>query len=208
MHTLEQQLRQMVARGVKFILVSPLRDDLPDWVPAEWWPIRPNTDAALMLGLAGEIVAAGWHDKDFMARCCSGSDELLGYLGGAQDGVAKNAAWAQQVSSIDAEWTRKLAQRLVETRSMLTVSWSLQRADHGEQPFWAALALVRRSRSPARLSCRRASTPTRISSRWPASPTCCCTPAKPSATKDRPGITRTLTWSTGPAATPSTTTRT
>ena len=142
LHTLEQQLRQMVARGVKFILVSPLRDDLPDWVPAEWWPIRPNTDAALMLGLAGEIVAAGWHDKDFMARCCSGSDELLGYLGGAQDGVAKNAAWAQQVSSIDAEWTRKLARRLVETRSMLTVSWSLQRADHGEQPFWAALALA------------------------------------------------------------------
>ena len=35
-----------------------------------------------------------------------------------------------------------LAKRLPDTRSMLTVSWSLQRAHHGEQPFWAALALA------------------------------------------------------------------
>src|SRR5690606_486731 len=32
--------------------------------------------------------------------------------------------------------------RLQATRSMLTVSWGLQRARHGEQPYWAALALA------------------------------------------------------------------
>ncbi|WP_368073536.1 molybdopterin-dependent oxidoreductase [Haematobacter massiliensis] len=42
-------------------------------------------------------------------------------------------------------WTRARSGRwaaLPRKRSMLTVSWSLQRAHHGEQPFWAALGLA------------------------------------------------------------------
>ena len=57
-HMLETHLRAIAARRVRVILVSPLRDDIPDWVNAEWWPIRPNTDTALMLSLAGEILKA------------------------------------------------------------------------------------------------------------------------------------------------------
>ncbi|MCB1469327.1 MAG: molybdopterin-dependent oxidoreductase, partial [Rhizobiaceae bacterium] len=40
-HQLEDYLKQMRDRGMRIVLVSPLRDDLPDWLPAEWWPIRP-----------------------------------------------------------------------------------------------------------------------------------------------------------------------
>ncbi|WP_028137856.1 molybdopterin-dependent oxidoreductase [Bradyrhizobium japonicum] len=141
-HRLETYLRQIVERGVKVIHVSPLKDDLPDWVGAEWWPIRPNTDTALMLGLAGEIVKAGRHDTDFLARCTSGADRLLGYLEGQADGVHKDAAWAAGICGLDAARIAGLASCLVDTRSMLTVSWSLQRAHHGEQPFWAALGLA------------------------------------------------------------------
>lgn len=141
-HRLETYLRKIVERGVKIIHVSPLRDDLPDWVDAEWWPIRPNTDAALMLGLAGEIVKAGRHDTDFLARCTSGADRFLRYLEGQADGGRKDAAWAAGICGLDAGQIAELASRLVDTRSMLTVSWSLQRAHHGEQPFWAALGLA------------------------------------------------------------------
>ncbi|MEO3999694.1 molybdopterin-dependent oxidoreductase [Mesorhizobium sp. CAU 1732] len=141
-HTLEGYLKQMAARGMKIILVSPLKDDMPDWVGAEWWPIRPNTDAALMLGLAGEILKAGRHDGDFLARCTSGSERLLAYLDGSLDGERKDAAWAASITGLDREQIATLARRLVDTRSMLTVSWSLQRAHHGEQPFWAALGLA------------------------------------------------------------------
>lgn len=141
-HRLETYLRKIVARGIKIIHVSPLKDDMPDWVDAEWWPIRPNTDTALMLGLAGEIVKAGRHDKDFLDRCTSGSDRLLHYLDGAPDATPKDAAWAAAICGLDAGKIGELATRLVDTRSMLTVSWSLQRAHHGEQPFWAALGLA------------------------------------------------------------------
>ena len=141
-HTLEQHLRQLVERKARIVLISPLRDDLPDWVDAQWWPIRPNTDAALMLALAGELVAAGRHDRDFLARCCSGGDDFIAYLSGANDGVAKDARWAQGITGIDAQQIAELARTLVNTRTMITVSWGLQRADHGEQPFWAALGLA------------------------------------------------------------------
>lgn len=141
-HRLETYLRKLADRGVRIVHVSPLKDDMPDWVDAEWWPIRPNTDTALMLGLAGEILHAGRHAKDFLGRCTSGADQLLHYLDGSSDGVRKNAAWAAQICGLDAEAIRQLARRLVDTRSMLTVSWSLQRAHHGEQPFWAALGLA------------------------------------------------------------------
>jgi biotin/methionine sulfoxide reductase len=141
-HHLESYLRAIAARGVKVIHVSPFRDDLPEWVGAEWWPIRPNTDTALMLALAGEIVLAGRHDAGFLDRCTSGSDAFLAYLRGTSDGQAKTADWAAGITGIDAAAIRALARRLVDTRSMITASWALQRAHHGEQPFWAAIGLA------------------------------------------------------------------
>jgi biotin/methionine sulfoxide reductase len=141
-HTLETHLAAIRARGVKVILVSPLKDDVPEDLGAEWWPIRPNTDSALMLGLAGEIVLAGRHDAEFLARCTSGSDWFLRYLDGSADGQRKDAAWAAEITGLDRDAIAALARRLFDTRSMLTVSWSLQRAHHGEQPFWAALGLA------------------------------------------------------------------
>ncbi|BBK36254.1 biotin sulfoxide reductase [Allostella sp. ATCC 35155] len=141
-HTLELHLRRLVARGARIVLVSPARDDLPEWVPAEWLPVRPNTDTALMLALAQEIVAGGRNDLDFLDRCCSGSAEFLAYLSGASDGVAKDAAWAAPITGIEAGRIRQLARELPARRTMLTVSWALQRADHGEQPFWAAAGLA------------------------------------------------------------------
>ncbi|HEY4193602.1 MAG TPA: molybdopterin-dependent oxidoreductase [Mesorhizobium sp.] len=141
-HSLETYLAKIAKRGVKVILVSPFRDDMPDWVNAEWWPIRPNTDTALMIGLAGEILRAGRHDASFLERCTSGSDRFLAYLNGESDGVAKTAEWCAEITGLDRDQIASLARQLVDTRSMITVSWSLQRAHHGEQPFWAALALA------------------------------------------------------------------
>jgi biotin/methionine sulfoxide reductase len=124
------------------VLVSPRRDDIPDWVKAEWWPIAPNTDSALLIALAGEIVAAGNQDRDFLARCCSGADEYLAYLTGESDGVTKTAEWAAAITGLEAAKIRALAGDLVAKRSYVTVSYALQRAVHGEQSWWAAAALA------------------------------------------------------------------
>jgi biotin/methionine sulfoxide reductase len=141
-HALEENLRRIKARGVRVVLVSPRRDDIPEWVGAEWWPIAPNTDSALLLALASEIVSIGRHDTQFLERCCSGAGGFLDYLSGASDGVAKTAEWAQAITDIPASMIRALAAEIAGRRTFITMSWSLQRAVHGEQPWWSAVGLA------------------------------------------------------------------
>ncbi|MEM7507768.1 MAG: molybdopterin-dependent oxidoreductase [Pseudomonadota bacterium] len=141
-HMLEGHLRRLRARGVKVVLASPRRDDVPDWLGAEWWPIRPGTDAALLLGLAGEIVNRRDHDADFLARSCSGAEPFLAYLTGEADGLPKTAEWAAGITGLEAGAIRALSHDFTSLRSFIAMSWSLQRAVHGEQPFWAGISLA------------------------------------------------------------------
>jgi len=104
--------------------------------------VVPATDVALMLGLAHTLVAEGLHDKGFLSRYCSGYDTFEGYLLGQADGVPKDASWAGAVCGIEPDVIRRLARRMASARTLITVTWSLQRAQHGEQPVWAALALA------------------------------------------------------------------
>jgi biotin/methionine sulfoxide reductase len=142
LHALTDHLRRLRDSGKRIVHVSPVRDDMPDWVGAEWWPIKPNTDTALILGLAGEILKEKRHDQAFLDRYTSGSEALLDYLSGRSDGVAKTADWAAEITGLAAGQIRALSRTMTETRSFMTLSWSLQRAHHGEQPYWAALALA------------------------------------------------------------------
>ena len=72
------------------MIVSPSRGDAPEALDAEWVPIRPNTDAALMLGMAHTLLSEGLHDADFVARCCNGFETYADYvLGRAGAGPAR-----------------------------------------------------------------------------------------------------------------------
>jgi biotin/methionine sulfoxide reductase len=135
-------LMQLGARGTKIVLVSPLRSDLPDYLDAEWHPVIPATDVALMLGLAHTLAAEGLHDKEFLDTCTAGYDTFERYLFGEADGAEKDAEWAGSVCGVEPEAIRDLARRMAAARTLVTVTWSLQRTRYGEQPVWAALALA------------------------------------------------------------------
>ncbi|TGQ97393.1 molybdopterin-dependent oxidoreductase, partial [Mesorhizobium sp. M4B.F.Ca.ET.200.01.1.1] len=57
-------------------------------------------------------------------------------------GQPKDPAWAAKLSGVGAATIDGLARDMAARRTMLMVSWSLQRADHGEQPYWAAITLA------------------------------------------------------------------
>ena len=141
-HETTHWLRQARDAGIEFIQVSPIRDDMADDLGATWLPARPNTDVAIMLGLAHTILAEGLQDDDFLDRYCTGADIFRAYVMGESDGVAKDADWAASISGIDADVLRDLARRMAANRTMISVSYSVQRADHGEQPCWMAIALA------------------------------------------------------------------
>lgn len=130
------------ARGCAFILVSPLKSDLPEEAGADWVPLVPGTDTALMLGLAHTLLTEGLHDRAFLDRYCTGWPVFEDYLTGRGDGQAKDAAWAAGITGIAADRIVALARRLAGRRTLVTVSHSLQRAEHGEQPVWMAVTLA------------------------------------------------------------------
>ena len=141
-HVQRGGMRAAHAAGVEFVNISPLRSDMMDELGADWMPIRPNADVAMMLGLAHTLFAEDLHDPVFMERYCTGFDRFLPYLIGATDGIAKDAAWAARHCDIPADAIRALARRMAAQRTMISVAWSLTRQDHGEQPFWMAIALA------------------------------------------------------------------
>jgi biotin/methionine sulfoxide reductase len=141
-HDTPGYLAQLAARGTKIVLISPLRSDLPSYLDTEWHPVIPATDVPLMLGLAHTLAAEGLHDKEFLDTCTAGYDTFERYLFGEDDGVPKDAEWAASVCGVEPGAVRDLARRMAAARTLVTVTWSLQRTRYGEQPVWAALALA------------------------------------------------------------------
>jgi biotin/methionine sulfoxide reductase len=130
------------ASRVAVTSISPLRDDGVEAFGADWLPIRPNTDTALILALAYVVDARGATDGAFLDRCTSGADRFIAYVRGTADGIAKSPAWAAPITGIPAERIEALATSIIGARTLLTASWSLQRAENGEQPYWALIGLA------------------------------------------------------------------
>ena len=141
-HTSGGWLADLARAGIEVVNVSPIRDDGPEAVKPKWISIRPNTDTAMLLALVHTLVSDRLHDAVFLARYCVGFERVRPYVMGETDGQPKDAAWASTISGVPADTIRALARRMAATRTMLTAAWSIQRADHGEQPYWALILLA------------------------------------------------------------------
>jgi biotin/methionine sulfoxide reductase len=141
-HRVRAGLSRMAERGTRFVNISPVRDNLETGGPVDWIPIRPNTDTALMLGLAWAIHHDARFDRSFIERCTVGYDRFAAYLTGEADGVAKTPEWAAPITGVAAGDIQALARRMLDSRTMLNIAWALQRAAHGEQPFWMLVTLA------------------------------------------------------------------
>lgn len=137
-HEVSPWLDDLQSQGVRVVTIAPERGE----GRGDWLPIRPGTDTALILALIYEIESNGKSDADFLARCTTGWEILRAYIMGEADGVPKTPDWAAPICDIGAETIRTLARDLTTHRSMISMAWGMQRADHGEQPIWAGLALA------------------------------------------------------------------
>ena len=142
-HNQRDYLNKALANGVEFINVSPLKSDLETVDDMQWIPLRPNSDVALMLALCYEINKAGATNRDFINKYTVGFEKFTEYLNGNTDGVTKNADWASRITGVSLEVIFELIEKIKKSKkTMISVSWSLTRQSHGEQPYWAAIALA------------------------------------------------------------------
>ncbi|MBT5571332.1 MAG: molybdopterin-dependent oxidoreductase [Alphaproteobacteria bacterium] len=141
-HMTSVHLKEAHAAGIKFVNVSPIRDDIADHLGAEWLAIRPNTDVALMLGLAHTLETEGLSNHNFLETYCVGFPQFRDYLLGTTDAIPKDADWAASICEMPADDIRALARRMANSRTLINTNWSLQRGDHGEQTFWMTVTLA------------------------------------------------------------------
>lgn len=128
------------AKGMRCVNIGPRRGDSPQG--CEWLPTRPGSDTALMLALAWVLEDEGLVDHAFLARCTVGYERFRPYLLGETDGTPKTPQWAESLCGVPADTIHALARRMATTRTYITVAWSLQRAHHGEQPYWMSAVLA------------------------------------------------------------------
>ncbi|NWK97838.1 Asp-tRNA(Asn)/Glu-tRNA(Gln) amidotransferase GatCAB subunit C [Sphingobium lactosutens] len=141
-HRARAGLRRLRQAGARIVNIGPVGDNLGDGDADEWIAIRPNTDTAMMLALAWVVLHDPLFDRRFLDSHTVGFDRFRGYLTGEADGIAKTPDWAQAITGVPAARIAALGRDLLRHRTMLNCAWALQRAAHGEQPFWALVTLA------------------------------------------------------------------
>ena len=66
-----QRVNEARARGARLVVVDPRRAGVAAKAD-EWLRVRPGTDGALALGIAGVMIEEGWFDRDFLASWSNG----------------------------------------------------------------------------------------------------------------------------------------
>jgi biotin/methionine sulfoxide reductase len=141
-HATRIEIERAVDAGCRFIEVSPIFDDGFHQAKAEWIAPRPGTDAALMLALAYVLDEEALADRSFLRTHTTGYDTFIDYVRGKLDGQPKTPRWAADICDVSAETITDLARRMARHRTMVNVSWSMQRQRYGEQPVWLGVALA------------------------------------------------------------------
>jgi len=135
-------LKQLKDAGVEVISIDPVRTQTCEYFDAEWITPKPQTDVAMMLGIAHTLYSEDLHDQEFLDRYTSGFDQFKPYLLGETDGQPKTAEWASEICGLSADSIRDLARRFASKRTMLALGYATQRQHHGEQSTWMLVTLA------------------------------------------------------------------
>lgn len=148
-------LQKAKSKGIPIVVVDPRRNNTVDRLDAEWIPIRPATDAAMMDAMAYVIYENHLHEQEFLDRCCIGFDHshmpedvdpsecYLSWLLGEKDNTPKTPEWAEPITGIPAETIRKLALRYATAKpAALIQGLGAQRHACGEQGVRGGILLA------------------------------------------------------------------
>jgi anaerobic dimethyl sulfoxide reductase subunit A len=121
-------------RGANIIAIDPRYTDSAAVFADQWIPIRPGTDAAVMLAMAYVIISENLQDQGFIDAHASGFDQFKAYALGFEDGTAKTPQWAEAISSIPGATIAELARTYASAKpAILANSFGPGRTAFGEQ---------------------------------------------------------------------------
>lgn len=130
-------------KGIKIICVDPRFTDSAAIFADQWIPIRPDTDAAMMIAMAYVILKENLEDRAFLNKYAVGLDQFKEYIFGTEDGVPKTPTWAEAVTGVPAITIENLAREYANTKpAALIAGLAPGRTAYGEQYHRAAAVLT------------------------------------------------------------------
>ncbi len=140
--------------GAKIIVVTPQYNETSQGLADEWIPVRPSTDAALLIGMAYHMITNNLQDQEFLDKYTVGfdsthmpagtyyKDNFKDYVLGTYDGVPKTPEWAANICGTNPDTIRKFAQEIATTKPMMfSSSWAPGRTYLGSQMCQAFLTV-------------------------------------------------------------------
>ena len=136
-------LAQAKERGTKVVAVDPCYNDSAATFAQEWIPIRPGTDAAMIIAMAFVMINENIQDQKFLDAYTIGFDKFKDYVLGLEDGVPKTPAWAETITGAPAAIIEKLAREYATVKpAALMAGIAPGRTAFGEQYHRAASTLA------------------------------------------------------------------
>lgn len=136
-------LAQAREAGIPMVAVDPRYTDTAATFARRWIPIKPGTDAAMLIAMAYVIVKEKLLDQKFLDSYTIGFDRFKDYILGREDGVAKTPAWAEPITGVSASVIERLAREYATTKPAALISGiSPGRSAFGEQYHRAASTLA------------------------------------------------------------------
>ena len=137
-------IRMARERGTPVICIDPRYTVAAEVLADQWIPIKPGTDAAMMLAIGHVLFSENLYDKEYVEKYVDlrGVDEWKTYILGENDGLPKTPEWAETICGVPAETIRSFAHLYAqETPTWLWLGWGPPRKSRGENAVRAAAAL-------------------------------------------------------------------